>query len=306
MHSCLYEGRVRHRRSRPVEHAFGFPLLMLYLDLSELPGLFRGRWLWSAERPAFAWYRRRDHLGDPAVPLERCVRDLVEAKTGLRPMGPIRLLTHLRYGGYLMNPVSFFYCFDAGAQRLVAVVAEVNNTPWGERHCYVLPVQSADPFDPPELACVRTRKEFHVSPFMRMEQFYSWRFREPADRLELSVTSCDLVGAPGPDAASSNFDRRDEPSIHAGSSNLDRACEPIDVAAPPHLDRFAPPIFEASLMLERREIARHSLSRALLRYPFMCLQIVAAIYWQALRLRLKGAPFFAHPRERKPELELAA
>ncbi len=72
------------------------------------------------------------------MPLERCVRDLVETETGHRPCGPIRLLTHLRYFGYCFNPVSFYYCYDPSGQDIVAVVAEVTNTPWGERHCYVL------------------------------------------------------------------------------------------------------------------------------------------------------------------------
>jgi len=97
--SCLYIGRVRHRRFRPVEHAFELPLFMLYLDLAELDEVFRGRWLWSARRPALARFRREDHLGDPEVPLDESVRDLVAERSGRRPDGPVRLLTHLRYAG---------------------------------------------------------------------------------------------------------------------------------------------------------------------------------------------------------------
>ena len=47
------------------------------------------------------------------------------------------LLTNLRTLGHCFNPVSFYYCFD-DAENLEAVVAEVTNTPWGERHAYVL------------------------------------------------------------------------------------------------------------------------------------------------------------------------
>ena len=100
VHSCLYEGWVQHRRYRPVEHAFRFPLFMVYFDLDELPQLFRTSWLWSAERPALAWFRRADHLGPADAPLADCVRDLVAARTGRRPAGPIRLLTQLRYAGF--------------------------------------------------------------------------------------------------------------------------------------------------------------------------------------------------------------
>jgi DUF1365 family protein len=253
MHSCLYEGRVRHRRHRPIEHGFEFPLFMVYLDLAELPQLFRGRWLWSAERPAFAWFRRRDHIGDPGEPLDHTVRGLVAERTGRRPRGPIRLLTHLRYGGYAMNPVSFFYCFDEGGEKLEAVVAEVNNTPWGERHCYVLRPDRASPS-----FHVRAQKAFHVSPFMNMEQSYRWSFREPGRRVEISVA---------------NFDRPDAS------------------------------IFDASLTLERREISGRALARAIWRYPLMTAQVITAIYWQALRLYLKGAPFFPHPDKRDLALE---
>jgi hypothetical protein len=179
--SAIYAGFVRHRRLAPVPHAFSYPLFMMYLDLEELPELFRGRWLWSARRPALARFRREDHLGDPAVPLEESVRRLVAEQTGRRPAGPIRLLTHLRYLGYGFNPVSFYYCFDREGRRVETIVAEVNNTPWGEQHCYVLG---------PALDQGRGRqhryrfpKAFHVSPFMPMEQSYDWRFLEPGERL---------------------------------------------------------------------------------------------------------------------------
>jgi DUF1365 family protein len=170
--SCLYVGWVRHRRYAPRAHAFRYPLFMVYLDLAELGDVFKGRWLWSAQRPAPARFAREDHLGDPRVPLDEAVRELVASKTGLRPSGPIRLLTHLRYFGYVFNPVSFYYCFDAGGERVETIVAEVNNTPWGERCCYVLDGLKAE-----------TRKAMHVSPFMPMDLRYAWRFTAPGTHL---------------------------------------------------------------------------------------------------------------------------
>jgi DUF1365 family protein len=190
--SCIYEGRVRHRRRRPVEHTFQFPFFMLYLDLEELPRLFDRSWLWSASRSAFARFRRSDHLGDPGLPLEDCVRDLVELRTDRRPEGPIRLLTHMRYAGFAMNPVSVYYCFDARDGRVEAIVAEVNNTPWGERHCYVI---SADAKGCRGTIRARTPKEFHVSPFMEMDLEYAWSFREPGERLSLSIANHEPGGA---------------------------------------------------------------------------------------------------------------
>ncbi len=185
--SCVYEGWVRHRRRGEVEHELRMPLFMAYLDLAELPGVFDGMPLWSARRPAVAWFRREDHLGDPAQPLADTIRALVAARTGHAPDGPIRLLTNLRYLGHCFNPVSFYYCFDTTGDRVTAVVAEVTNTPWAERHAYVL---ESDPSRPAG-GIVRGRfaKEFHVSPFMGMDHTYEWRLSSPGDRLQVHIDS---------------------------------------------------------------------------------------------------------------------
>jgi DUF1365 family protein len=172
MKSCLYAGWVRHRRREPRVHAFRYPLFMAWLDLAELDRVFTNRLFWSTRRPALARFAREDHLGDPRVPLDEAVRDLVQARTGRRPPGPIRLLTHLRYCGYVFNPVSFYYCCDATGEQVETIVAEVSNTPWGERCCYVLPGPRAE-----------TGKAMHVSPFMPMDLRYVWRFSAPGARL---------------------------------------------------------------------------------------------------------------------------
>ncbi len=185
MKSCIYAGRVRHRRFAPVPHTFRYRLFMMYLDLAELPELFRRRWLWSSDRFALAQFRRSDHLGDPSVPLDQAVRDLVAQRTGTRPAGPIRLLTHLRYFGYCFNPVSFYFCFDAADARLETIVAEVNNTPWGERHCYVL--TDSMNMGREHNKRYRFEKAFHVSPFMEMDLGYDWRFTMPGERLAVHM-----------------------------------------------------------------------------------------------------------------------
>ena len=179
--SCIYTGHLRHRRFDPVENVFDYRLFMMYLDLDELPTLFEGHWLWSTNRPALARFRRDDYLGSPDMPLDEAVRSLVAERTAEKPRGPIRLLTHLRYFGYCFNPVSFYYCFDAEDEYVETIVAEINNTPWGERHSYVL----AESMNTATLGKKRYRfdKEFHVSPFMDMDMQYDWRFVEPGREL---------------------------------------------------------------------------------------------------------------------------
>jgi DUF1365 family protein len=185
MHSAIYHGWLRHRRFEPRAHEFRYPLFMVYLDLAELDTVFRGRWLWSTRRMALARWRRQDYYGDAAQPLDASIRDLVEQKTGRRPDGPIRLLTHLRYFGYAFNPVSFYYCFDAAGEHIDAIVAEVTNTPWKERHWYVL--------DKPEHYVAgrhlryRSVKAMHVSPFMGMDYEYDWGFSHPEDTLNVHM-----------------------------------------------------------------------------------------------------------------------
>jgi len=180
--SCLYEGTIRHRRVHP-DREFSHRLALAYLDLDELPGLVGGRLV--ARRPGLVRFRRRDYLGDPAVPLKRAVRAVVEDQTGVRPEGPIRLLTQLRSFGHCFNPVSFYYCFEPGGERLQALVAEVTNTPWGERHAYVL---AGEPGGSSVLNA-GFDKALHVSPFMGMDHRYDARAALPTETLSVHIAS---------------------------------------------------------------------------------------------------------------------
>jgi len=294
--SCLYVGRVRHRRFTPIRNDFTYSGSWLYLDLSEMETVFAGRWLWSTHRVAVARFHRADHLnfpddilpaaldskewprpaersfgrcpdrdGQPLPPLDVAVRDLVAASGVERPAGPIRLLTQPRYFGYAMNPVSFYYCFDSEDQQVQTIVAEVNNTPWNERHCYILdrsnqPAQSAytsqivEPEAEKRTSVARHLrfrhgKRFHVSPFMEMNMDYRWSIVAPADTLTVHIENW-----------------RDDNRL-----------------------------FDCTLHLKRRPISSGQLAGSLIRYPFMTGKIAAGIYWQALRLWWKKCPFVPHP-----------
>ena len=187
MNSAIYTGWVRHRRYAPREHQFTYRVFMPYLRLDELPQLFDGCWGWSARRPALAWFRRADFLGDPQQPLEEAVRDRVQDATGERPAGPVFLLGNLRYFGFQMNPVCCYYCFEPGGEKLSHLVAEVTNTPWKQRHSYVLTSRDGrgvrQTFD----------KQFHVSPFHPMDTTYQWRSNLPGERLALHL-ACEREG----------------------------------------------------------------------------------------------------------------
>lgn len=184
--SAVYEGVVRHYRHAPRPHAFTYRLAQLYLDLDEIDRVFAGRWLWSRHRRNLAQFRRSDYLGPAGIPLIEAVKSLVARHSGHWPAGPIRLLTHPRYAGYVFNPVSFYYCYGSDGVTLDSIVAEITNTPWGERHAYVLPVAAA----------LRFAKEwewtfpkaFHVSPFIGLTRDYHWRLSVPGKRLQVRMS----------------------------------------------------------------------------------------------------------------------
>jgi DUF1365 family protein len=265
--SAVYEGTIRHRRFEPIDHAFRYRLFLMYLDLGELPEVLDPYPLFSARRAAPARFRRGDFMGDPGRPLDECAREAVAAATGSRPAGPVRLLTGLRYFGHSFNPVSLYYCFDEAGERVDAVVADVQNIPWGERHPYVLArggrrgtVLSED-----------LEKTFHVSPLMGMDQTYSFRASEPGESLAVHIESRPRESAPDRDMGGRARTRRTAKT------------------------------FDATLNLRRRELSRRTLTTLLARYPAMSLQTVAKIYAQSLRLKLKGARYHPHPEGRRPK-----
>ena len=180
MNSCLYLGKLLHKRLTPTYNAFCYNLFMVYLDLDELDHVFDGRWFWSVERFNWATFRRRDHLRRPG-PLAEAVRDTVQEQLGFRPKGPVRVLTHLRYLGYCFNPLSVYYCYGTDGSTLEAIVAEVHNTPWGEEYVRALDARQG----PTEQIFYHFEldKEFHVSPFMPLDLHYVWQFTQPHEAL---------------------------------------------------------------------------------------------------------------------------
>ena len=247
MKSRIYQGWLRHRRHQPREHSFRYRVFMPFICLDELPELFRGNPLWSASGPALARFKRSDFLGDPDRPLANEVRRRIQEETGNTHRGPIYLLANLRYFGVQMNPIACYYCYSEDESRLEYLVAEVNNTPWDERHSYVLQGPDSGRWLHAEFD-----KAFHVSPFNPMDMRYRWRSNLPDRRLVLH-----LANEQGGDT-----------------------------------------MFDASLSLTGKPMTASALNGYLLRYPFMTVKVALAIYWQALKLFIKGMPIYGHPRSK--------
>jgi DUF1365 family protein len=181
--SALYEGTITHRRhataaTANVAHDFRYSTLTPLLFLDELDALAAMHPRWSATGANAAWFRRRDYLGDASVPLDTAVRDEVAKQSRRRPTGDIAMLGHVRLWGWLFNPLCVYYCFDESGQRVDQILLEVRNTPWHERHLYVL--DGASTYH-------RFAKAMHVSPFLGMDHEYVLTWSAPGDHLSLHL-----------------------------------------------------------------------------------------------------------------------
>ena len=301
MKSCIYEGRVRHRRNYPTLHQFDFRTFMLMLDLDELPTVFAKRWLWSAKKMAFARLRQSDRLKSHGhLDSMRQRVSAILAENGIsQELSSVRLLTQVRYLGFEMNPVCFYYCFShclpedtdessetqegdplvlsQQPERIIAIIAEVNNTPWGEQHNYVIGAEQAGGKPRSERTSVRSlpiSKTFHVSPFLDMNMDYRMAFSVPGQKLGVKI----------------------ENHLHPVDND---AKDLVDEA-----DSAKEKILDVTMLLERTPITGTNLNWMLVKYPLISFKIFAGIYWQALRLYLKKVPFFPHPKN-QPDAELA-
>ena len=241
MRSAIYQGFISHQRRQGPKHSFAYPIFMVYLDLDELTDFFSLSPFWSRERFNWASFHRDDYHNPDIPDLKLAVLDTIKRHTGTHFKGGVCMLAHVRYFGLGFNPATFYFCFEN--EDLKYVVTEVTNTPWNEKHAYVL---SADDISSKQL----TAKTFHVSPFLDMDMDYLWRISTPDQNASVSITN-----------------------IQNGE-----------------------PIFNATLKLERLEATPRNLNTILFKFPAVTLKTISGIYWHALRLWLKGAPFYNHPK----------
>jgi DUF1365 family protein len=255
MHSAIYQGNLRHRRFYPKRHEFSYKSTLFYIDLDELPQLFEGVCGWSLGRPNLGYFRRADYLGDAALSLIEEVKTECIKLLGYSPSGAVRMLTNLRIWGMCFNPVTFYYLFDVNSDKPNVVLAQVNNTPWDQRHIYALvcdPVTGKinSTFD----------KNFHVSPFNPIDMHYNWISTAPTEHLVVHMEN------------------------HAvPSASAEVQC---------HMD--------ATLTLDKQLWDKKHLQRLLWQQPWITLKIPVMIYWQALKLFLKGVPFYPY---QKPDVD---
>ncbi|KEF32369.1 Hypothetical protein D777_01003 [Marinobacter nitratireducens] len=255
MRSQWLEGTIRHRRLSPINHQFQYGTGMLALNLNEWNSVTGLSPLFSLERFNWLGLKRADYLNPADGSLRDAVSDYVREATGWVPDGPIELITHPRYFGYVFNPVSFYFCYEAGDDPLQGAVprvilAQITNTPWKERHVYCLqPKGGLANGSGWRTERFTFKKQFHVSPFNGMDQTYQWVFSFRGDELRIHMNV---------------------------------------------LEQYQKQ-FDSTLVVQRTPLTRTVLHRSLRRFPIEAIKVTAGIYWNALRLKLKGAPFYTHP-----------
>lgn len=253
------DGRVWHVRTEPFRHAFDYRIAMLALDLDDLESAFAGHRFWSLDRFNIGSFHTRDHLGG-TTDLAGAARTAIFERLGFHPRGRVHLLCHPRYLGYAFNPVTFYLFYREGSgdspepgepnpnpspdrHDLEAILLEVSNTPWNERHLYALDCRGlASPL------VFELDKAFHVSPFLPMDMRYRFRFEIDAGHFRVT-----------------------KENLQDGRRH-----------------------FIARMELERKPLTQSALSRLLLQFPPMTARVIVAIYWQALKLWLRGARY--HPK----------
>lgn len=252
--SGIYTGLLHHARWKPKQHQFQYAVFMAYIDLDEIPALCSRSLFWSHTKIAPFWIRRKDYFGDPNESLKQAVYQKVQQELGFQPNGPVRLLTNPRCFGLRMNPISVFYVFDSSGSQLLAVLAEVTNTPWDKRHVYAIDYRNNPSTKPREF-----NKALHVSPFMPMQQKYRWQTNLPTQNIRIRLQ---------------NFAISETPQLEELGAERKT--------------------FEALLLLNRQECTTPVLTSLLWRFPWMTAKVFAAIYWQAIKLLFKRATFYTY------------
>ena len=250
LESAIYQGFVRHRRFSPVSHQFENKLFMLLLKVDEIPLVLKSFWQIGSRKFSWARFRREDYIGQANESIDQAVKTKVAEKLGVDPLtvdGDVYMLAHLRYFGFYFSPLNLYYLKRGGEFKYM--LAEVSNTPWHEKHYYLVDLADIKPHN----------KEFHVSPFNPMTQNYTWRIIPPGSDQEKCL-------------------------VHLKVSDTKNS----DVC-----------VFDATLSLNKSPLNQTELTHVLLRTPMQTLSIALGIYWQALKLFLKKAPFYSHPSKSK-------
>lgn len=183
----LYTGKVMHQRLNPFGHRFSYTVFSLLVDIDRLDNLARMSRLLSVNCLGILSFHESDHVEDRGETLRRFVDRLLVGAGLDKPAARVLLLAYPRLFGYVFNPLSTYFAYDAEG-RLIAIIYAVRNT-FGERHSYVAPILPGEE-SPAGIRQTRT-KIFHVSPFMEMGLRYHFRILPPGRTVRVRIHETD-------------------------------------------------------------------------------------------------------------------
>lgn len=177
--SGVYIGNVAHKRYQPSTHAFNYSMAMLGIDLDELERLETVSRVFSSKRLAPLRFKQTDYLSQDADTLADDLKTRVLLKIkllgGFQACNRVVFVGQVRHFGIYFSPINCFFCYQNDQPKYL--LAEVSNTPWNERHYYLVDLENTQP----------TQKAFHVSPFMDLNMKYIWRVSAPAAKVRVGI-----------------------------------------------------------------------------------------------------------------------
>lgn len=264
-HNHIYRGEITHRRFSPKAHSFSYKLYMLALDVDEMQARHKPKGIFG-----FAWFnllrfRQNDYLkGEPEC-LKQRIKNKVQSLSGYADISRINMLVQVRCLGIYFSPANFYFCYDK-QDNCTQVLVEVSNTPWNERHYYLVPLLSSDNNQQDSIAHV-TDKNFQVSPFMDLNMCYQWRIKPPMANSSTLIIHIE--------------------NHFKGENTSDSSTVTANKK-----------IFAVMMNLTKIPFTSTSLWQLWCNLPVMTLKIVLAIYWQALKLFFKGIPFIGYQKRK--------
>ncbi|NVJ66791.1 MAG: DUF1365 domain-containing protein [Gammaproteobacteria bacterium] len=251
----FFIGKIRHNRYKPKSHRFEYSMYWSLLDLELVEANSNKYSYLSSEKWNILSFRAKDFFCRHNKTNKGSIQDFIKEKTGKCFSGKVLLLSHLRFLGFNFNSVSFYFCINKQGV-LEHIVSEITNTPWGERHPYLLSCDN----DSKRGDCYifNFEKEFHISPFVSMEMDYQWLFKIEQNQLRIHM-------------------KVNKKNAEPSQSNNSK-------------------VIDVTFTGNHLPLSQSNINRMLLKHSFQPLKMAWRIYWQALKLWLKKIPFYSHPK----------
>jgi DUF1365 family protein len=184
INSSIYNGQVIHKRFKPKVHSFKYNVFSLLIDLSELELLDKKVNFFSYNKFNWISFYDKDHGERDGSSLINWVNKNLKKNNITLKNTKIKILCYPRIFGFVFNPLSVFYVYNAN-DNLISILYEVKNT-FGEQHTYVFKVEKDG-----NLIQNSCSKKFHVSPFIKMNCNYFFRLLKPGHKISVIIDQYD-------------------------------------------------------------------------------------------------------------------